>query len=248
MENRDKENIILLGKGKGWELCPQNTNKEIWALNGFLFDKKINTRIDRIFMMDIVDEMPSVVAGYWDEKKIVEKANELGIPFVAPYRYDEIPNSIAFPMEECIKQFGTPYFNNTIAYMIAYALMKGVKSIEIYGINQASGSEYFYEKGCVEFWLGVAVGKNLEIKINGQWSELLVNKARYGGNLLYGYNLQYEEWIRQRKFGEKTIKLIKPLVQTKVQDIVPDKNSQTLQEVISNPKVVSLEDKLKLIK
>lgn len=206
---RDSKHIVLLGKGKGFEKVPTNTEQEIWGLNGLLFDKGINTRLDKIFMMDVINEMPSVVAGLWNERKIIDKINELNIPFVAPYKYDEIPKSEAFPIEEIIKQYGSPYFNNTIAYMIAYALVQGVQSIDLWGINQASGSEYFYEKGCVEFWLGVAIGKGVTIKIGGQWSELLTNKARYGGNLLYGYNRTVEEYLAEKKrFGEKSVQLI----------------------------------------
>jgi len=223
---KDPEHVILLGKGQGWQQCPPNgeiiyhrrnpdgsvtdeqVNAEIWGLNGLLFEKK---KLDRIFMMDIIDEMPSVVAGYWEIPKVIDKLNELGIPMVAPYQYAEISNSESFPIKEVVEMFGTPYLNNTIAYMIAYALMKGVKSISTWGINQASGSEYFYEKGCVEYWVGQALGRGVDVYINGP-SELLLNKARYGGTLLYGYNTTYEGLIKHHyRFGEKTVhKLMAP--------------------------------------
>lgn len=201
---KNPRKIILLGKGDGWEKAPDNTEKELWGLNGLLFSNK---KLDRIFMMDIIDEMPSVVSGLWELPQVIERANALGIPLVSPYKYEEIPSSEAFPIDEAIREFGQPYFNNTIAYMICYALLKGVEEIDLYGINQASGTEYFYEKGCVEYWLGIATGMGVRIAVHGDKSELLVNKERYGGNRLYGYNATYEQFVKTRaKFGDVAIK------------------------------------------
>ena len=97
--------------------------------------------------------------------------------------------------------------------MIAYAMLQGAKEIELYGVNQASSSEYFYEKAGVEYWLGIAVGRNLKVTINGDKSEVLSNKARLGGALLYGYNETYQQIMQtKQKFGEPIIKkLIKPM-------------------------------------
>ena len=96
--------------------------------------------------------------------------------------------------------------------MIAYAMLKGATEIDLYGVNQASSSEYFYEKSGVEYWLGVANGRGVKITINGGKSELLTNKARFGGGLLYGYNQTYQEVLQlKEKFGVPLIhKLTSP--------------------------------------
>ena len=206
---KNPKKIRLMGKGKGYELTPDNDDFELWGLNGHLFDIK---KLDKIFMMDVLDEMPSVVSGTWEVKDMVEKLNELKIPLVSPYRYEEIPMSEAFPLNEAVREFGIPYFNNTIAYMICYALLKGVQELQLWGINQASATEYFYEKGCVEYWLGIATGLGVRVSIHGKWSELLINKDRYGGNKLYGYNVPYEAIMKSFvKFGEPIVrKLLAP--------------------------------------
>jgi hypothetical protein len=219
---KNPRKVILLGKGEGFQNVPQDTEKEIWGLNGLLF---ADIKLDRIFMMDIIDEMPSVVSGLWELPQVIERCNELRIPLVSPYKYDEILTSEAFPIEDAIREFGQPYFNNTIAFMICYALLRGVDEIELYGINQASGTEYFYEKGCVEYWLGIATGMGVRVIVNGKHCELLTNKERYGGNKLYGYNVSYEQVMRSKeKYGDFTIKKLLAPKGNKVGYIGPEKS------------------------
>ena len=204
---KNKEQWIIAGTGSGYELLPRDTHKTILALNDYIRVEKYRIKPDYLAIMDILDEKPQIVSGIDNLGEVVARINELQCPLIAPYKYAEIPLSEAFPLEECVKEFGIPYFNNSISYMIAYALLKGAKEIDTFGVNQASSSEYFYEKSSVEYWLGIASGRGVRVTINGQKSELLSNKARFGGNILYGYNQTYENIImKKRKFGEGIVK------------------------------------------
>lgn len=210
---KDPTKVILLGSGKGNELAPKESSKMIYALNDYVYTEKTGIIPDKLFIMDVLDEKPMVVAGISNLQDVVNRINKLKVPLIAPYKYEEIPLSEEFPLERCVKEFGIPYFSNTISYMIAYALLEGIKEIDIYGINQASSSEYFYEKAGVEYWLGIAVGRGVKITINGASSELLTNKARFGGGILYGYNMTYNHFkeAKQRFGGEVIIKkLLEP--------------------------------------
>ena len=40
-----------------------------------------------------------------------------------------------FPFDDCHKLLGGNYFNNTASYLIAYAILKGYKKIELYGMR-----------------------------------------------------------------------------------------------------------------
>ena len=198
---------VIAGTGSGWELLPRDTHKTIACLNDYIRVEKYRIKPDALFIMDVLDEKPQIVSGVDNLGEVVERINALQCPLIAPYKYAEIPLSEAFPIEECVKEFGIPYFNNTISYMIAYALLKGAKEIDTFGVNQASSSEYFYEKSSVEYWLGIASGRGVKVTINGPKSELLSNKARFGGNILYGYNQTYENVVMaKRKFGESMVK------------------------------------------
>ena len=165
-----------------------------------------------LFILDILDEKPQIVAGLNNLGEVIQRINSFKIPLIAPFKYEEIPLSEPFPLQECVKRFGMAYFSNTICYMIAYALLQGANEINLYGINQASSSEYFYERDGVTYWLGIANGMGVKITINGERSELLRNKARFGGELLYGYNQTYEQIVdEEKRFGKPVVKkLITP--------------------------------------
>ena len=211
---KNPEAVAVCGTGSGWELLPPDTHKTVYCLNDYIRVEKYKIKPDILFICDVLDEKPQIVSGIDNLGEVVARINALQCPLIAPYKYEEIPLSKAFPLEECIKEFGIPYFNNTISYMIAYALLKGAKEIDTYGVNQASNSEYFFEKASVEYWLGVASGRGVQVTINGPKSELLGNKARLGGNILYGYNQTYENFITTKgKFGEGIVKkLSSPII------------------------------------
>lgn len=220
---KDPSHWIVCGTGSGWELCPKRSTATIACLNDLVRFEQYQVEYDILFILDVLDEKPQVVSGVQNLGETIARINASGKPLVAPFRYEEIPNSIAFPLEQYVNEFGAPYFTNTIAYMVAYALLQGAKKIDVYGINQASSSEYFYEKAGVEYVLGIAVGRGVEVTIHGDKSELLANKMRFGGNLLYGYNATWEQiQADKERYGEGVIKkLIMP----------PKPKSRTIREI-----------------
>lgn len=209
---KDPSKYIILATGSGWELAPKQSEKMIFALNDYVYQEKYGVQPDALFMMDILDEKPQVVSGIQNLGETIQRVNAMKVPFVGPYKYQEIPLSEAFPIKECVEEFGQPYFSNTIGYMIAYALLGGAKEIELYGVNQAGSHEYAEEKGGVEYWLGVAIGRGVKVTINGKNSQLLRYKGRYGNDILYGYLQSYKAILEtEAKFGEPVIKkLSKP--------------------------------------
>ena len=204
---KDPKKIAILGTGSGWELFPRDSNSMVYCLNDYIRKERYGIQPDILFIMDVLDSKPQIVSGIDNLGEVVARINSLKCKFVAPYKYEEIPLSEAFPLRECVEKFGLSFFNNTIAYMIAYALMRGAKEIELFGINQASSSEYFYEKNGVEAWLGVAIGLGVQVTIYGDKSEVFANKSRFGGTILYGYNQTYQEVLEsENKFGEGIVK------------------------------------------
>ncbi len=204
---KNPNKFAILGSGSGWELFPENSDHTVYALNDYVKGERYGIMPDVLFIMDVLDEKPMIVAGMDNLGGIIKRINDMAIPLVAPYKYAEIPLSEAFPIKQAVKEFGIPYFTNTIAYMIAYAMLKGAKEIDIYGVNQASSSEYFYEKSGVEYMIGVANGRGIKITIHGERSELLGQKARFGGALQYGYNQTYQQILAaEEKFGTPIIK------------------------------------------
>lgn len=204
---KNPKKIAIVGTGTGWELLPVRSDHTVYCLNDFVNFERFRVKPDVLFIMDVLDEKPQVVSGVQNLGETIYKINKLGCPFIAPFKYAEIPKSEAFPIHEAVKEFGIPYFTNTICYMIAYAVLKGAKEIDIFGVNQAGSHEYLEEKGGVEYWIGVAVGRGIKVTINGKDSGLLRFKGRYGNDQLYGYLQNYQQIVdTEKKFGPALIR------------------------------------------
>jgi hypothetical protein len=103
------------------------------------------------------------------------------IPIYMQERYAEVPASIRYPFETMITEFPRGYMTNQSAYMIALALMSGVTHLAVYGCHYQAKSEYWSQRGSMEYWLGVAEGRGVQVLIPPQ-CDLLNNPP-----LLYGY-------------------------------------------------------------
>lgn len=105
---------------------------------------------------------------------------EAPIPIYMAERVGSIPNSVKFPLDRIMRQGGHPdYFTSTVAFGIALAIEEGFKEIGLWGIDLIVGDEYFYQKPCAEFWLGVAHGKGITITLP-HTTALCKQSHRYG--------------------------------------------------------------------
>jgi hypothetical protein len=103
------------------------------------------------------------------------------------------PGHHAFPLESVLNgghdsNGGAPYFNSTAAYAVAYAVHIGVKRISLFGIDYTLPNAHEAEQGraCVEFWLGVAASRGIEITVPEQSS--LLDACQTDRDRLYGYD------------------------------------------------------------
>lgn len=103
------------------------------------------------------------------------------VPIYMQEKYPEIPASIKYPFATMITEFPTGYMTNTMAYMMALALMEGVTHIGVFGCNYGADSEYGPQRGCAEYWLGIAEGRGVRVLLPPGCD--LLNRP----NLLYGY-------------------------------------------------------------
>lgn len=77
-----------------------------------------------------------------------------------------------YPLNTIIEKFKTNYFNNSIAYMIAYALYKGYKQINLWGVDIEKRSEYEFERPCVLYWIGIARGYGVQVNTSSGLGEV----------------------------------------------------------------------------
>ena len=110
---------------------------------------------------------------------------------------DELVNSRAYPVDEIISRFGL-YFTSSVSYMLALAIARGARWIGLYGIDMACGSEYYHQRACCEYLIGLAVGSGITVDIPKD-SALL--KSRW----LYGYDEDRPTTENERLIEEMSI-------------------------------------------
>jgi len=82
----------------------------------------------------------------------------------------EVPRAQRYPIEDVLKLFPRAYFNNTISWMIAKALLDGFEEIGIWGVDMAldgvhGQSEYAHQRPSVEYFVGWADGHGVQFYI-----------------------------------------------------------------------------------
>ena len=156
--------VTILGKAMTSALCPFDTD-EIWGVNNVASDPGFEKRhFHKLFAFDQLEQ------AYTDEMKT-------HAPICSWQDYKDIP----FPIEEVKKEFKTIFFTNTVSYMIAYAIYLKVKKISIYGVDVAFGAPYAQENRGVEYWIGRAHERGIEVEVPTE-SQLLrtVSGVMYG--------------------------------------------------------------------
>jgi hypothetical protein len=86
-------------------------------------------------------------------------------PIYMQEQYQAIPSAVKYPLALVQQQWpGTP-FGSMAAYMIALALLEGVTTIGLFGIDYQHESEYEEQRANCEHWVGIAKGAGVQVII-----------------------------------------------------------------------------------
>ncbi len=195
------EKVIILGKAEGWDAAPLHygdAHVQTWGINTHILSRPLDVCFephDVEWWLEHWDKDE-----WWHKKEPrypqhIERVNELGVPYLTLKSYGFIPTSEPYPIEAICEYFGIDYFTGGIDYMLAYAIWKGVKKIDIYGVHTVYDDEYAYQKPSLEFWIGVAIGRGIDIKVHGSHSllkpmyqgKIHTNEGKDADGLRYGY-------------------------------------------------------------
>jgi len=188
---KGKKTVALVGMATTTcALAPfEDRDVEIWALNEMHAFSWLK-RADRWFQIHHSTSWRRDIAkrNVHGHREWLQE-NPLDIPIYMQYYQEEVPKSIQYPLREvCEIAFKNirrgdakiKYFTSTFAYMMGIALLDKFERIELYGFEMSSGDEYIEQKGCAEFWIGLASGLGIEIYMPPNcimmWSNL------YGGD------------------------------------------------------------------
>lgn len=203
-ENKRKK-VAILGFTGTRKMAPYHDPEfEVWGLNDLYRFKAPDDvqRWDRWFeihTLKCIKEMAETMLAVNAGREALPTAEEYfkalsswgkNVPVYMIEKFKEVPNSVAYPLEEILNEFKpcflredrARYFTNSISYMIALAIYEGFEEIHIYGVDMATNavdSEYAKQRPSCEFWLGVAVGRGIKIEIPDE-SDLLKARFMYG--------------------------------------------------------------------
>jgi len=195
------EHVAILGLGPSLAAFMELTKRlggrngycdEVWSINaaGNVF------ACDRIFHMDDlrVQEGRAALKPDGNIAVMVDWLKRHPGPIYTSVVRPGYPGLVAFPLQEVLNSGssgngGVPYFNSTTAYAVAFAIHIGVKRISLFGVDYTLANSHSAERGraCVEFWLGIAAARGIEITVPEQSS--LLDACAPERELFYGYDL-----------------------------------------------------------
>ena len=154
--------LAILGMASTWKNAPfdKPDEWEFWAINE---------------MYALAPQVPNFKADRWFEvhDRYSESKNtpthrkfltECKCPVYMWQHYDDIPQSVRYPLDEVMNFFadkginGARYHTESITWMVALALYEGYETIAIHGVDFANASEYDYQRPCYEYWIGIGEG------------------------------------------------------------------------------------------
>ena len=157
---------------------------EVWGINciGAII------HVDKTFMMDPVSRfLDTDNAG--TQTGVARQFLKTNKKPIVTYQLDKrVKHLELFPLKQVTLDLGYCYFNNTVAYAIAYAIWKKVNKISLYGIDYTYKNVSMAESGraCVEFWCAIAVTKGIKLEVAHRSSLLDTNVPE--NEKLYGYH------------------------------------------------------------
>lgn len=124
--------------------------------------------------------------------KLHQEYMKTGIPLVTP---DGVDGALQYPLVEVVEYCQSYYFTNTPAYMIALAMARKAKIISLFGVDFDYGDPrgaYEAGKPCVEYWIGRAQARNIDIRLPAMTNLMSVRTLQQKG--LYGYGYEQPEF------------------------------------------------------
>lgn len=156
-----KKIAIVCGAPSSVHLAPyDDPDWKIWVLGNRL-NKFAGKEIDRVF------EIHDNLTEHGDVQKYAEWLVSHNIPMTVGEKFPvQAPHVKAFDYAASEALFGSLYLTSSPSYMMSQAILEGATHIGIYGVDLAvDDHEYFWQRPCMEAWIGFAKGRGIVIDI-----------------------------------------------------------------------------------
>ena len=177
--DKPEKKVAILGFAPHWEKAPfKDESFQIWGLNDLYQYLPRWTRWFEVHDRDVY-KLDETYVTRKDGSDHIQGLRELKCPVYMVKKYDDVPNSVPYPIEEACRYFDTRYFTNSISMMIALAIMEEFTEIHVYGVDMSVGVEYIEQRSSCEYFLGFARGKGIKVYLPPE-SDLLQTAFIYG--------------------------------------------------------------------
>ena len=205
----DSEITIL---GTGASRTNYDFSTETWGVCGAYSFREEYLEAGKPFHMEklfVTDHLFSPAGAlHFDLRRIQRTIDEYGMQFISlhPMQIGSYKIKVTrYPINRIIKKFNIDYFSSTICYVMAYALDKNVKKINLHGVDMSTKQEYFLQKAGVEYWIGRANQMGVGVFV-AEGSSLMKtpNSFRYGTKPKYNMKLVDPRGLLKNKCTTKT--------------------------------------------
>ena len=166
---------------------------EVWAINAMV---GVLPDVDRAFIMDPMSRFLDTEDAGAMTPMMRNRLPQITYPIYTCVLDERVPAAEEFPLTALIGDLGCAYFNNTVAYAIAFAMWNQVSHLTVFGVDFTYKTNmHFAEAGrsCCEFWLAKCIDNKIEISIAPR-SNLLETNVDIKEKL-YGYHRLEDPFI-----------------------------------------------------
>ena len=178
---------------------------EIWAINAMI---GVLPEIDRAFILDPMSRFLDTEDAGSMTPMMRKYLPIVKYPIYTCELDQRVPAAEKYPLDSLVAELGCAYFNNTVAYAIAFALWNKVSHLTVFGVDFTYKTNmHFAESGkaCCEFWLAKCMENGINVSVAPR-SNLLETNVDIKEKL-YGYHRLKDPIVTYQKEG--TIKTCK---------------------------------------
>ena len=138
---------------------------EVWAINAMI---SVLPEIDRAFILDPMSRFFDTEDAGNMTQVMRKYLPQINYPIYTCELDKRVPAAEEFPLGPLVVDLGCAYFNNTVAYAIAFALWNKVSQLTVFGVDFTYKTNmHFAESGkaCCEFWLAKCMENNIEVSV-----------------------------------------------------------------------------------
>lgn len=199
-EVRKRKKVAIVGGGPSRKRAPfRNRSWDIWAFSSRRWRYRRITRWFEIHhMTDLRQQLADKKRGRRTFGGYIRFMRRLKCPVYMRKSHPRIPNSVEFPVEELLEEFG-PVFTSTVSYLIALAIVEGYEVIGLWGID-TKGPKYRRQRPAIRYLLGVARQRGIKIRFpKGRALRISRRPRMVTTRVLYAYDWRSRgAWWRDR--------------------------------------------------